>query len=549
LVTQQAFHANADDVSFTGLGATYFWVGTTSSNVTSFSALIGDSSASFILSTGTGLAFNTGTAGLLQTNTFLPANTFCVIVATVSPSGDYKVFTNGALWLSGSAPTMENDYCGGLYLGNFGLGFQMSSPADHQMAGKYVGNVWSQDQVKSFSANPWQIFQPKQSVSYITNPSANLYSTLDEASVDDADYITTSTASTCELALDAVADPATSTGQVVTIRAKSVAGSTLVATLKQPGVPGYAGGLFLPRRWRAQPQVPVEVDWNNSITAGMVFAYLPGFGADLVGRNGRAVIKGAGTKPLGPDIHTTGTVGDSGLRIHDTVPLLGGLLNSTVVAVARTNAGVINAPGSEADGRISNNGNALYSERGSSGASIYKLGASYRATGLTLAGEFTYRSAASVLGQVFRNDTTINDGVASFYAGVRFGANIAVAVNLSITSQAYAGGTDFGAVQRRIGSDAGDVTATWNGTISLCAGWSRNLSVSELNALYFNPWQIFKPRKHISYFGGPSTPGTIATRTFTSLGSSFADYQMTLTTPECDAITDYNNLSITLEAQ
>jgi len=42
---------------------------------------------------------------------------------------------------------------------------------------------------------------------------------------------------------------------------------------------------------------------------------------------------------------------------------------------------------------------------------------------------------------------------------------------------------------------------------------------------------------------------TIATRTFSSLGTGWADYTITLTSGECDSITDYANLNITLEAQ
>jgi hypothetical protein len=62
---------------------------------------------------------------------------------------------------------------------------------------------------------------------------AVLYAMLDEETASDTDYIETTTASTCEVALNAVTDPATSSGQVVTIRAQSANGNDLVATLKQ----------------------------------------------------------------------------------------------------------------------------------------------------------------------------------------------------------------------------------------------------------------------------------------------------------------------------
>jgi hypothetical protein len=62
---------------------------------------------------------------------------------------------------------------------------------------------------------------------------SDLYAMLDEETASDTDYIETTTASTCEVALNAVTDPATSSGQVITIRAQSANGNDLVATLKQ----------------------------------------------------------------------------------------------------------------------------------------------------------------------------------------------------------------------------------------------------------------------------------------------------------------------------
>lgn len=64
---------------------------------------------------------------------------------------------------------------------------------------------------------------------------ADLFAMLDEETASDTDTISTSSVSTCQLGLSAVTDPATSTGQVVTVRAKSDFGNTLVVTLKQGG--------------------------------------------------------------------------------------------------------------------------------------------------------------------------------------------------------------------------------------------------------------------------------------------------------------------------
>ena len=62
---------------------------------------------------------------------------------------------------------------------------------------------------------------------------STLYNCIDESTYSDADYILTSSASTCEIGLWPVQDPYTSSGQVLRFRAQSTSGSTLVATLKQ----------------------------------------------------------------------------------------------------------------------------------------------------------------------------------------------------------------------------------------------------------------------------------------------------------------------------
>ena len=63
-----------------------------------------------------------------------------------------------------------------------------------------------------------------------------LYDMLDEATADSADYIYATTATTCQIALNAVADPQTSSGQVVSYQAWSPNGDGLTARLKQGAV-------------------------------------------------------------------------------------------------------------------------------------------------------------------------------------------------------------------------------------------------------------------------------------------------------------------------
>lgn len=94
---------------------------------------------------------------------------------------------------------------------------------------------WLQETVSGSSADP-RYARPASDVSagaWTPSSGSDLYAMLDEETASDTDYIETTTASTCEIALNSVTDPATSSGQVITIRAQSAYGNDLVATLKQ----------------------------------------------------------------------------------------------------------------------------------------------------------------------------------------------------------------------------------------------------------------------------------------------------------------------------
>jgi hypothetical protein len=62
---------------------------------------------------------------------------------------------------------------------------------------------------------------------------SDLYAMVDEDVPSDTDYISAATPTTCQLRLQPVIDPQTSSGQVVRYRARSSTGSTLIARLKQ----------------------------------------------------------------------------------------------------------------------------------------------------------------------------------------------------------------------------------------------------------------------------------------------------------------------------
>jgi hypothetical protein len=344
---------------------------------------------------------------------------------------------------------------------------------------------------------------------------SDLYAMLDEETASDApDYITTSTAyDPCELALSAVTDPATSSGQVITIRAKSSVGSTLVATLKQPG--GISGGLFLPRRWTKQPQGAVEVDRGNMF--------------------GRHVICGfVGNVPVNNTTQPT-----------NLVPIIGA--SGKILSVSTYNQpGIgmnISRPGVPIKSFIMRNSTTDLS-------SMYPM--------LMLTGEANSFIFSTDSYLVVRKSGVDSYSPIAFFNNYEGQHQSAVscdsgAVNFYKSYQllAPAGGlSNFGVTGETV-SFLGNNSTSRCTTVEYILAFDVNLKDSGLSAylgsLDRNPWQIFKPKKQVIYSFG--TPSAIATRTFSSLGSSFADYQINLTPTECDSITDYSNLSISLEAQ
>ena len=68
---------------------------------------------------------------------------------------------------------------------------------------------------------------------WLPSAGSSLYATLDEVSPDDADYIYTNSVSTCKIALNAVTDPLTSSGQIVSYRVWSPNSDGLTVRLMQ----------------------------------------------------------------------------------------------------------------------------------------------------------------------------------------------------------------------------------------------------------------------------------------------------------------------------
>jgi len=257
--------------------------------------------------------------------------------------------------------------------------------------------------------------------------------------------------------------------------------------------------LILPSRRVVQPQGPVEIDRGSPLTAGIQFAYIPAFSrfssVNNAGFQGGSAVFGAATTGQG--------------IAYPTPPVfLGSLSQSTILAVGSTRA--VTGGGV---GQIGSGGDAIFSERGSSGSDIYKIGL---VAVDTLSAEFVYRNDAGNLLQQRVQCVGLNDGRKIAISATKNGTTHRVGINgvfssgtIGNASTAFTNAT----LTRQIGADLADTAAAWNGYVDVVAGWDRALSVAEINALTDNPWQLFRPiqrRIWVPVAGGGGISQTVA---------------------------------------
>ena len=181
------------------------------------------------------------------------SNTLYSAYYSHTSGNQYPVFMRNGVAATSNANTgngTRKEAITSVYIGNNSSGFPLTGK--NYLLLVYNRTLSSAEQV-SLRANPWQIFKPDRrtiflpaasvTLSYL-RPSADistgswtpstgttLYETLDEVSASDADYIQTSTASSCEVRLAAGATPSNRDNH--TIRYRILAGSgTLTAVLK-----------------------------------------------------------------------------------------------------------------------------------------------------------------------------------------------------------------------------------------------------------------------------------------------------------------------------
>lgn len=107
------------------------------------------------------------------------------------------------------------------------------------------------------------------------------------------------------------------------------------------------------------------------------------------------------------------------------------------------------------------------------------------------------------------------------------------------------GSTLYGVVDEVTQDDADYIYTTVGSTCSMALNTVVDPNTSSNQVIYYRAKSGTSSTLVTSLMQGATT---IATRTHTGLTSSFAEYQMVLTTGECDSITDYSALKIELTA-
>lgn len=256
-----------------------------------------------------------------------------------------------------------------------------------------------------------------------------------------------------------------------------------------------------PSSWGVQkPPVGSQVRTGHPLTQGLAGAWLLDHAAfDVTGRSpGIGSPSNATFVPQG----AVATTAAGYLPLRST-KLVGGEVNLTLMSF-----GVMTGTGPSG-------GRASYSERGSSGNDILKLGfTSGGGTGC----ELTYRNDGGTLSQL-RGNKAINDGRMHQIVGRKVGTALTVWVDGILDNSATFGSasdafTDATVEARALG-DKGDNTVSWNaGAVSAIYVWRRALTDNEIRWLAQEPYAfITAPAPYRQHFTDAAAAPPPASRT------------------------------------
>ena len=183
-------------------------------------------------------------------NQFGKITSYSVSFDASSPSNQPELYIAGTRYAFVSldgVPTGTANSTGAFYIGNRGTDNLRNTDGTIYLV-LVFDRMLSAAEHKSLTENPWQVFaqetvplfwpgvtaqfsRPTSDAStgtWTASTGSDLYAMIDETVASDTDYISTVNASTCEVALSTLSDPASSSGHIVRYRLSAEAGGVTV---------------------------------------------------------------------------------------------------------------------------------------------------------------------------------------------------------------------------------------------------------------------------------------------------------------------------------
>ncbi len=235
-----------------------------------------------------------------------------------SASTETRLHINGQLTFSGAAGYTASN--AGIWIGaitnhNSSSNFFLALSWDRAL---------SLSEAAAIQENPWQIFLPQKSVAY--SLPGTLFSALDETTSDQSDYIrTTSSGQVYETTLSPIQQPtgnidinfdAASPADTGSIKFELLDGTNVVKS-QTVSLAKNVGALYLPRRWRQQPQGAVRIDWGNTLTSNLRVVLYPVHGRFYDVTRYTVALQSANSSvvgsPIGVGLNGIGVTSDGGI--------------------------------------------------------------------------------------------------------------------------------------------------------------------------------------------------------------------------------------------
>jgi hypothetical protein len=237
--------------------------------------------------------------------------------------------------------------------------------------------------------------------------------------------------------------------------------------------------IFLPKRWRQQPQVPVQLDRGNRLADGLVFYLMP----SCMGVAGQLMRNPIASAEMTPD--GLGSVGggrdltSASSAISSNAYTYYLRFKTKTVTASGLNQNIFSRNSTAGIGFDADHGNASYAGSCYHGGSFSVIG---KPTGGALASETSYRIGCEY------------DGAnANLYSN---GARTVGPISHSVTTT---GGT--------ISVDDNGSNSFAQNRMSLVLFWARSIGADAMREIDINPWQIFAPIQRRIYVDIPAAAG------------------------------------------